>query len=74
MNLYERAEVRCGGEPADLLKVVVFAANGDFREMAADHRPELIDAALDFYREAKPVDSLCASHNRAEIEARKAAA
>lgn len=73
VNLYERAEVRCGGEPADLLKVVVFAANGEYREMAADHRPELIDAALDFYREAKPVDSLCASHNRVEVAARKAA-
>jgi hypothetical protein len=74
VNLYERAEIACGGQPADLLKVVVFAANGEYREMAADHRPELIDAALDFYREAKPVDALCASHNRAEIEARKAAA
>jgi hypothetical protein len=74
VNLYERAELRCGGEPADLLKVVVVAANGEFREMAADHRPELIDAALDFYRECKPVDSVCASHNRFEVEARKAAA
>lgn len=74
VNLYERAEVRCGGEPADLLKIVVFAANGEFREMAADHRPELTDAALDFYRECKPVDALCASANRFEIESRKAAA
>jgi hypothetical protein len=74
VNLYERGEVFCGGEPADLLKVVVFAANGEYREMAADHRPELIEAALSFYREAKPVDSLCASHNRAEYMARKDAA
>lgn len=74
VNLYEQAEVHCGGDPADLLKVVVFAANGEFDEMAADHRPELLDAALDFYREAKPVESLCSSRNRAQIEARKAVA
>lgn len=72
VNLYERAAIHCGADPADLLKVVVFAADGEYREMAADHRPELIDAALAFYREAKPVDALCASTNRAEIESRKA--
>lgn len=71
VGLYERAAQRCGDQPADLLKIVVFAANGEFREMAADHDLMFTDAALEWYREAKPVDSMCAQHNRAEIEARK---
>lgn len=72
LGLYERAAVRCGDQPADMLKVVVFAANGDFREMPAQHPPALIDAALAFYREGKVVDSMCAAQNRSEIAARAA--
>lgn len=73
VQLYERAAVRCGDEPADLLKVVVFAADGTYREMAANHPDAFTDAALAWAREAKPVDALCASLNRAEVEARKEA-
>ncbi len=70
VGLYERAAVRCGDEPAARRLVVVVAANGDYREMAADHPDSLLDAALTFYREAKPVDSFCESANRAEKAAR----
>ncbi len=74
VNLYERAAIRCGDVPADLLKVVVVAEDGGFREMAADHGEAFTDAALAWVAAAKPVDSVCASHNRFEVEARKAAA
>lgn len=74
VNLYERAARRCGDEPADRLLVVVFAANGDFREMPADHPEAFVDAALEWYRQAKPVDSMCERHNKIERDARKAVA
>lgn len=72
VSMYERAAVACGDEPADRLAVVVFAANGEFREMAADHSPSVVDQALAFYRAIKPIDSVCESQNRIEREARKA--
>lgn len=74
VNLYERAARECGDEPADRLAVVVFAADGAFREMAADHPPALVDGVLGWYRLVKPVDSECEAQNRIEREARKAAA
>lgn len=70
VNLYERAAVRCGDEPADRKLIVVVAANGDYREMAADHADSLVDNALAYYRETKPIVSLCESANRAERKAR----
>jgi hypothetical protein len=72
VNLYERAAVVCGDEPADACMVVVVAANGEFREMAADHEQWRIDAALLFAKAIKPIDSVCESHNRAERKARAA--
>jgi hypothetical protein len=74
VNLYERAARRCGDPPADRLLVVVFAANGEYREMPADHPEAFTDAALAWVREGRPVNSMCESHNRTEREARKAAA
>lgn len=74
VNLYERAAIWCGDDPADRLLVVVFAENGEFREMPADHRESFTDAALGWVREAKPVDSACEGLNRVEREARKVAA
>ncbi len=74
VNLYERAAVRCGDEAADRLMVVVFAANGEYRMMPADHDATLVDVALAFYRAVKPIDSACESANRVERETRKAAA
>jgi hypothetical protein len=74
VGMYERAAIRCGDEPASRLIVVVVAADGEYREMAADHAPALVDSALAFYRAIKPVDSVCESANRVERNARKAAA
>ena len=71
LGLYERAAVACGDEPCDELVVVVFAANGEFREMACAATPQTIDAALAFYEAIRPVDGLCAAANRVEKEARR---
>jgi hypothetical protein len=68
--LYERAAVLCGDEPADRKMVVVLAANGDHREMPADHDDWRIDAALAHYRGCKPINAVCESYNRVERKAR----
>lgn len=68
--LYERAAIVCGDEPADRKMVVVFAANGEHREMPADHEDWRIDAALSHWRGSKPINSQCESYNRIEREAR----
>lgn len=72
VNLYERGEIRCGGEPAERRIVVVFAANGKFRVMDAALEDEQVDAALNYYRAVRPIDSACESANRAEKKARQA--
>lgn len=72
VNLYEDAAVECGDEPADRKLVVVFAANGEFREMPADHSREFVDAALAWMRCARPIDQQCERQNAIEREARKA--
>lgn len=69
--MYERAAVRCGDEPADRKMVVVVAANGEFRQMSADHDDWRLDAALAFYRASRPIESMCESANRAEKKARQ---
>lgn len=74
VGLYELAAQRCGDEPASLLTCVVVAANGEFREMPANHDPSVLAAALDYYAAIKPIDAMCAAANRVEREARKAAA
>jgi hypothetical protein len=74
VSLYERGAVRCGDEPADRLLVVVFAANGEYREMPADHPDAFTDAALAWIEHGRPVDLACARANGREREARKAVA
>jgi hypothetical protein len=69
--LYERAAVRCGDDPADRKLVVVFAENGEYREMPADHSDAFVDAALAWCREGRPVDATCEAHNRRERKARQ---
>lgn len=71
VNLYERGRRRCGDEPADRLLVVVFAANGEYREMAADHPDEFTLAALAWLQHGRPVDQACERLNTREREARK---
>jgi hypothetical protein len=64
--MYERAAVACGDEAASRLLVVVLAADGQYREMAADHEDWRLDAALAYWRASKPIASACESANRAE--------
>ncbi len=71
VGLYERAAVRCGDKPADCRMVVVVAANGEFRQMDADHDDDYLDAALAYYRASRPIESACESANRAEKKARQ---
>jgi hypothetical protein len=73
LGLYERAAVRCGDEPVDKLRVVSFDSHGGYHEMDADARPEMINAALAYYRESKATDAICDAHNRAGYLARTAA-
>jgi hypothetical protein len=71
VGMYERAAVRCGDEPADCKMVVVVAANGEFRQMDANHSDEQLDAALAYYRASRPIESACESANRAEKKTRE---
>lgn len=70
-RLYENAAVASGDEPADLLHVVVFAADGEYREMACAATDETLSAALEWWRQVRPVNSVCESANRVEREARR---
>lgn len=72
--LYRRAYVMCGGEPPERGLVVAFAENGEFREMELAMTEEGAMAALAWFQHARPVESLCESHNRAEKKARRAVA
>lgn len=72
VNMYEQAAVVCGDQPADRLAVVVFAADGAFREVEAVRSPGLVDSALAWYQAIKPIGSACEAQNRIEREARKA--
>lgn len=71
LRLYERAAVACGDEPCDELVIVVFAADGQWREMPCAASESTAKAALEFYREVKPIDAECASWNRFERDARR---
>lgn len=70
-KLYSRAHVACGGNSPDEERVVVFAADGSFREMVCACDDRAVDAALAWARAIKPITAVCESANRA---ARKAAA
>ena len=70
VKLYDRAARSCGDEPADLLKVVVVAADGEYREMACAADDATVDAALAWWRLVRPITSVCESANRAERKAR----
>jgi hypothetical protein len=70
LNLYEQGAIRCGDEPADELRIVVFAADGNFYDPPANHGEAFTQAALAWVREGRPVDALCAAHNRARVEER----
>lgn len=69
--LYDRAAVACGSDPADELRVVCFAADGEHREMVSVATPEAVDAALAYARAIRPITSACEQANRVEREARR---
>lgn len=71
VKLYDRAAVAMGDPPADLLKVVVFAENGEFREMTCMCDDATADHALAWWRSLKGISSACESANRIEREARR---
>lgn len=70
LKMYERAAVASGDDPCDLLTVVVFAENGEWREMPCEATDRTVDRALAFYEDIKPIDSLCEQRNRRERESR----
>lgn len=70
INLYELGAIRCGDEPADALRVVVFAADGEFYDLPASRGGAFTEAALAWVREGRPVDALCAAHNRLRVAER----
>lgn len=70
-RLYERAAVRGGDDPCDLLKVVVFAANGEYREMACMADDATAETALAYWRACQPIDSACEAANTVERDARR---
>jgi hypothetical protein len=71
--MYALALEECGDEQPTAMRIVVLAEDGRFREMEVLATPETVGAALSWYREIKPIDSACASHNRVERDARRAA-
>lgn len=73
-RLYERAAVACGDEPAEGCRIVVFAADGAFREMECLADDETVEAALTWYRALRPISDACQVHNRVERDVRKARA
>lgn len=70
VQLYERAGLASGGPPSDECRVVVFAADGSYRDMSCAADPSTAEAALAYYRAIKPVVSICESANRSERKAR----
>ena len=70
LRLYERAGIACGDDPSDLLHVVVFSADGGFREMPCAVSEQACDALLAFWREQRAVLSACDAANRAVKAAR----
>lgn len=72
LALYWRGHDACGGEPIDFGQVVVLAEDGGFREMELAATPATVDAALDYWREMRPITSACESGNRFEKRARRA--
>jgi hypothetical protein len=73
LRLYIRGHIACGGDPPDFARIVVFAANGEFREMELMVDDDALTRALAYYQAIHPVDLACEAMNRAEKKARAAA-
>jgi hypothetical protein len=68
--LYEEAATASGDDPCDELWIVVFAENGEYREMRCAGSSRLAESALAFAAEIRPVAALCARENAREKKAR----
>lgn len=73
LGLLRRGIVACGDAAPEHCKLVVLAADGAVREMDCLVDEQAVDAALEWYRRISPVQAACASANRVEREARRAA-
>lgn len=72
--MYRLAAEECGDPAPERTVVVVLAENGAFREMDCLADEDAVAAALKWCEVIRPIQSACASLNRVEREARKAAA
>lgn len=70
VQLYERAAIESGEDPADECMVVVFGSDGKWREMPCAADAHRIGVALDYYGFLRPIVSACESANRLERKAR----
>jgi hypothetical protein len=68
--LYEEAAIASGDDRCDELWIVVFAANGEYREMRCAGSSRLAETALEFAAEIRPIDAQCARENAREKKAR----
>ncbi|HEX3803148.1 MAG TPA: hypothetical protein VHV75_09930 [Solirubrobacteraceae bacterium] len=71
VRLYEDAAVEIGDDPCDDLAIVVFAANGEWREMECQATAGTAHAALTYYGAVRPIESACEGQNRIERQARR---
>lgn len=70
VRLYEEAAVAGGDDPTDELRIVVFAADGTYREMPCMATAETAEMALRFASAIAPIESECTSLNLAGKRAR----
>lgn len=71
--MYALALEECGDEQPTAMRIVVLAEDGAYREMEVLATPETVGAALQWYRELKPIDNACVASNKIESQARRAA-
>lgn len=71
LRLYEEAAVAGGDDPTDELRVVVFAADGTYREMPCMATAETAQKALKFAADVRPIESECTRLNLAEKRGRQ---
>lgn len=71
LRLYEEAAIHGGDDPSDRLVVVVFAADGSYREMNCMATAETAEKALRFAADVKPIESECSGLNLAARRGRE---
>lgn len=71
LRLYEEAAIHGGDDPSDELRIVVFAADGSYREMPCQATTDTALKALAFAEDVRPIESSCSSLNLAGRRARE---